>query len=64
MASVPKIRVELDIVETEELKKTIAKELKDLETKTKAMIDSAIDKVLNKYISKAEDGKDVEETDN
>ena len=42
----------------------LQQELKDLETKTKAMIDSAIDKVLNKYISKAEDGKDVEETDN
>lgn len=64
MASVPKIKIELDVVETEELKKAIAKELEQLEGRTKAYIDEQAKVIINKYISKAEDGKDVEETDN
>lgn len=60
MASIPKIKVELDVVETEELKKTIAAELDKISRKAKAEIDTAVADVFNKYIGKAKDKENGE----
>lgn len=54
MASVPKISVKLDIIETEELKKAIAVELDKINKKAKAEIDTAIAKVFKKYVKDKE----------
>lgn len=50
MARVSKIQVELDVVETNELRKAIAKELEQLEGRTKAYIDEQAKQIINKFI--------------
>lgn len=61
MAEIPKIKVELDVVETEELKRAIALELEKISRKAKADIDNAVADVFAKYIREAKDEADAKD---
>lgn len=58
MARVPKIRLEIETVETDELKKAIAEELEQLEGRTKAYIDEQAKQIIKKFIKGSPNEKD------